>query len=590
MTRYSGKLKGYLFVIILALLLIIYNLFIIQIKRGNYYKNIADNNRFRKRRVEPVRGNIYDRNYLPLVINKPSINFYIIPNKIDDIDRYTKLISDNFPLSEKKIFKEIKKSKKITGREILIAHNIPYESFIKIAEMQNYYPAIFFKNENSRNYLINSHFLGYIRNINAQEFTKFKQKEYSLNSSIGKLGIEKQYEKILRGQVDYKIYQRDALGNNLDLLKYSPDETRSGKSLLLTIDKPLQTYITKMFKDTRHKGFVGVMNANTGGILAYVSIPQYDNNKFTGPFSHDDWQELISDSLNPILDRGIGAVYPPASTFKLITASLGLEENILSQDTKLEKCIGYYKYGGNISKCWYAPGHGSLSVVGAIQQSCDVFFYDLSLRLNLENFRQFTKENMLTIKTGIDIPGEVSGFFPSEIWYKNKFSNISSWQGFKINLAIGQGEVLTTPIQVLSYFAAIGNNGLWRRPHFLMQVIGGQKKPSTKGINLPISPSTLEIMQQALFETVNGGKKATGKFAKLRDPVMYGKTGTAQNHMSEVPHLWFAGYSKFRDPDLPTLAYVVFLENTQGGGGSVCAPISRNIISYYSKILRERSK
>ncbi len=583
----QDRLKVFFFLIIICFLGLVLRLLWIQAKQGDYYQKVALNNSFVKRKVPPTRGVIYDRNYRPLATNRSSINLYIIPAEVDSLPRYSRFLSSVFDADSSFAVRFAEKIEE-ESKEILLHEDVPYRQFVSIVESQNYYPAIQIKHESRRKYNIKSHFLGYVRNIGADEYQQLRGKGYSLNSFIGKRGLEKQYEPLLRGSPGYRLEQKDAFGKSLGIFTEGL-QVQDGKSIVLTIDAELQDAIGDMFAGTAYKGFVGVMDASTGGLLAYVSLPQYDGNLLNQSISQDVWQSLLVDTLNPLLDRGFGAVYPPGSIFKPITASLGLEENIIDEHTILEKCTGKFRYGGNVFRCWLHRGHGQLNVIGALKNSCDVFFYDLSLRLNLENFRQFTKSCGVTVKTGVDLPGEVSGFFPSRYWYKKRYPFTSSQQGFKVNLSIGQGELQVTPLQMLAYYGALGNDGVWRQPHFLKKVEGSSQDLDFSSYPLNISANTLRIINQGLYEVVNA-KKGTGSRAKLREPLMYGKTGSAQNHMSELPHVWFAGHCKYKDPTYPTLSYIVFLENLDGGGGSIAAPIAARVIRKYTKILKERHK
>ncbi len=573
--------------IIVCFLVLVFRLLWIQVKQGDYYLKVALNNSFVKRKVLPTRGVIYDRNYRPLATNRSSINLYIVPSEVDSLQRYSRFLSSVFDADSSFALRFVEKLSE-SSREILLHEDVPYQQFVSIVESQNYYPAIHIKHESRRKYNIKSHFLGYVRNIGADEYRQLRGKGYFLNSFIGKRGLEKQYESLLRGSPGYRLEQKNAFGKSLGIFTEGL-QVQDGKSIVLSIDAELQELIGKMFAGSAYKGFVGVMDASTGGLLAYVSLPQYDGNLLNQSISCDMWESLLADTLNPLLDRGSGAVYPPGSIFKPIVASLGLEENIIDEHTTLEKCTGRFRYGGNIFRCWLHKGHGVLDVVGALKHSCDVFFYDLSLRLNLENFRQFTKSSGVTVATGVDLPGEVSGFFPSRYWYKKRYPFTSSQQGFKVNLSIGQGELQVTPLQMLAYYGALANGGVWRQPHFLKRVEGGSQDVDFSSYPLSISPNTLKIIEKGLYEVVNT-KDGTGKRAKLKDPVMYGKTGSAQNHMSELPHVWFAGYCQYSDPVYPKLSYLVFLENLDGGGGSIAAPIAARVVREYSKILKERQK
>ena len=584
----QDRLKVFFVLIFLCVCVLLGRLMWLQIKLGDYYREVARNNSFVKKIVPPQRGMIYDRRFRPLALNRPSINLYIHPDKVDKLARYTDFLFPIFGSDSSAFAINLNKKLYENNSNILLQEDLAYLQFVKIAENLNYYPALAIKNESRRKYTIKSHFLGYVRSIDADEYKELRESEYSLNSFIGKRGLEKQYEALLRGKPGYKLEQKDAFGKRSGLIAEGL-KVQNGKSLVLSIDMDLQDYIGEYFAGTDYKGFIGVMDANTGGVLAYVSLPQYDNNLLNQTISRDIWLSLLTDTLNPLLDRGIGAVYPPGSIFKPIPASLGLEENIIDENTTLAKCTGAFRYGGNVFKCWDWNGHGEVNVVGGLKHSCDVFFYDLSLRLNLENFRQFTKENGITVRTGIDLPNEVMGFFPSRYWYRQKYPFTSSQQGFKINLSIGQGELQVTPMQMLAYYGALANGGTWRQPHFLKKVVGSSEDIEFSSYPLNISQNTLGILEKSLYKVVND-KDGTAPWAKLKDPVMYGKTGSAQNHVSELPHVWFAGYCRYKDPTYPTLAYIVFFENRDGGGGSIAAPVAARIIRKYTSILRERRK
>ena len=573
---YSGYVITFIFIIL------IFSIFKLQIIEGEKYKNIAEKNIVRIQTIYPTRGEIYDRKYRPIVLNKPSYNLYITPGKILDKEKVSRFISNNFDKEIEKIKKIIHENRYRLYQDILLIQNISFEKMIKTSEQFNYYPSLFFKAEKVREYFFANHFTGYTGRITEDEYGKFRGKGYSINSNIGKTGLEKYYENILRGENGKKVLQVDASGNNLEFFKHNLQIVpQNGDDLILTIDNDLQEYISSIFPKNKN-GSIVVMDIKTGGILAYVSKPDFDPNFFSGGISATQWDKLITDTQKPMLDRVIHGTYPPGSVYKPIIASLGLEEKVINHKTKLAKCDGGMWFGNRYFKCWLKKGHGRLAIEDAIKYSCDVFFYDLSTRFSLEQLNRYTKQNYLSTHTEIDLPGERRGFFPSRKWYIDNYGKYVGILGHKVNLSIGQGEILVTPLQICAYYSAIGNNGIWKRPHLLDKRIEAENtyKNIVEDKHLPMSEETLKLIQNSLYITVNE-RYGTGTAASISGIKVYGKTGSAENHMGKKTHSWFSGYAKC---DKFEIGFNVFVENG-GHGGSIGAPIAGKLISYYYGIL-----
>ncbi|MDP8268861.1 MAG: penicillin-binding protein 2 [Candidatus Tenebribacter davisii] len=571
------------YTVILIFLILLISVFKLQIIDSEKYKNIAKKNVFRIQTIYPTRGEIYDKKYRPIAINKPSYNLYITLGKIVNKDSVSKFISINFDKSIDEVAKIIHDNRYRSYQDILLIQDIPYEKKVLASEKLNYYPSLLFKTEKIREYTYSNHFTGHTGRITEDEYKTYRNKGYSINSNIGKTGLEKQYESILRGKNGQTVLQVDASGNNLDFFKYNLQVTpQNGSDLILTIDNDLQEYISSILPENA-KGSIVVMDLKTGGILAYISKPVYDPNLFASGISSAQWNNIISNPDNPLLDRVIHGTYPPGSVYKTIPASFGLESKLIEKDTKLAKCKGGMWFGDRYFKCWLEKGHGRLNVIDAIRYSCDVFFYDLSTKISLENLNRFTKQNYLSTRTGIDLPGERKGFFPSRKWYLEHYGKYVGILGHKVNLAIGQGEVLVTPLQICAYYSALGNNGVWKQPHLLDKRI--ETKHSYKNIaeekHLPLSEETIKIIQRALYLAVNG-KYGTGTAASIKGIDVYGKTGSAENHMGDTTHAWFSGFAKCNKFEI---GFAVFVENG-GHGGSVSAPIARKLINYYYGILK----
>ncbi|MDZ4121595.1 MAG: penicillin-binding protein 2 [Candidatus Cloacimonadaceae bacterium] len=560
---------------------LVVSLFRLQVIEGEYYKVVAQRNYVRILRIPATRGEIYDQKYRPIVSNIASHNLYLESGKITNLPALTAFLDEHFGMEEQVLKDLIAQNRFRTYEEILIADNLDYEAVLSLSEQLNYFPELTFRVGTTRHYQYPNHFTGYVGRINEKEYAQYRVEDYSINSFIGKTGLENFYEVLLRGKDGREIVQVDAYGRNLNLLRTDGMIAPvNGLGLVLTIDNDLQEFSEQAFP-AGLRGAIVVMDVKTGGVLAYVSHPQYDPNIFMNRISPDVWASLNT-SDKPMLDRVIHAAYPPGSVFKPITGAMGLELGITNRHTTYSFCSGGLQVGNRFFKCWLHSGHGLTNIVSALKVSCDVYFYDLSMKLGLDSFRDFTLKHNVCTKTGIDLPNERNGFFPSTEWYKKTFGQRISILGHKVNLAIGQGEILTTPLQICALYAAIANNGMWIQPHLLKNTVGKGRLSRHELVKmeqhpLPLSPINLSIIQQGLWEVCNapGG---TATHVKVSGATVYGKTGSAENSMGKVTHAWFAAYMV---TDKPNIAVTVFLENA-GGGGSMAAPVANKILNYYA--------
>lgn len=588
MNRKTQYILVYQIIISIIFLILLSALFNLQIVKGDRYKEIAEKNFFRIRRINAARGIIYDSKLRPIAHNVASVNLYYRPFLLKNKEEMVQFVSTNLPVSKENLLKLIHNNRFRLYDEILLYENIQYDTLAKISEKINYHPSLFFKVETRREYSFQNHFTGYVGRINEKEYAKLKEEEYTINSMIGKSGLEKYYERIISGKPGYEVLQVDAQGRNLNLFTHNLNkQPENGLHLVLTINNDLQNYVNTIYPK-EFAGAVVVMNPQTGGILSYNSYPEYDQNWFTGKITQEQWDFLSKNPTKPMLDRVINAAYPPGSTFKAITGSFGLEKGIVNSGTRLAFCSGGLQIGNRFFKCWSPSGHGTSNILDALRVSCDVYFYDLSMKLKLDEFYEFVRQNKLIDKTGIDLPFERKGFFPDTAWYKKRLGKYFSLVGRKANLAIGQGEALTTPLELCAYYSALANNGIWTRPHLLERAIGSriisykELYPDEK-VRLPISSQTLAIINEGLWQVCNapGG---TGGGARVPGVKVFGKTGSAENAHGGKTHAWFACYAEWENPEI---AIVVFMENA-GHGGSMSAPIAGKIIQYYHTNIRNK--
>ena len=573
-------------VTILITLFLLFFLFKLQIYDGKEYSNYALNNYVKKRTIYAQRGEIFDRNGLPIVQNYPAIHLGVIPSFIKDKEALKSFLKSKLSLSDSTFNKVLDDARFRRYKTALLSDNLSPAEIAIIAENMNFFPSLKFDIGTTRKYQIPNHFTGYLGRINRKEYLKNKSKGYSYNSYIGKTGIEKEYEHLLTGVDGIELKLVDAKGRDLKLFTDISKQKQEiykpaipGMNLTLSIDRRLQDYVETLFPE-HSEGSAIVMDYTSGEILAYVSKPTVDQNMFMRRISTSTWEAIKSDTTKPMLDRVSRAVYPTGSVFKIVTSAYGLENNLISRWTKLKACTGGMEVGNHYFKCWNRYGHGSLDVVDALKVSCDVFFYDLSTRMKLDDFHFYVKDSMLSEKSGIDLPNESSGFFPTVDWYKRFYGPYASIKGQMINLSIGQGEAYMTPLQVCALYSGVANQGIWKKPHLLVNATRGDSViyysdiEQNRSVELPLKPSTLAIIQEGLRKVVSE-KGGTARSLLKPGRKIYGKTGSAEHKKGRLTHAWFAGYEKETN-----IALCVFREEA-GHGGSIAVPIANKIFDYY---------
>src|SRR5690554_642396 len=366
----------YVSIALFGILLI--SLFQLQVIQGEHYQRVAESNFVRIRRLTATRGEIYDQKYRPIVQNIPAHNLYLTASTIQDLPALTRFLELHFEFSPQELDNAILRHRFRSYEEILLVDNVAFEKMLSVSEYLSHYPELSFRVDSTRKYHYSNHFTGYVGRINEREYEQHRDEDYSINSYIGKTGLERYYEVLLRGKDGREIVQVDARGRSLGLFKEGGyQDPLHGLSLVLTIDNDLQDFAMRVFPDGI-KGAIVVSDVRTGGILAYVSKPEYDPNLFMRRISPEIWEGLNNPN-KPMLDRVIHATYPPGSVFKPITVGLGLQKDIVQRDTRLSSCTGGFQVGNRWFRCWDHDGHGRTNAVEALMVSCDVYYYDLSL-------------------------------------------------------------------------------------------------------------------------------------------------------------------------------------------------------------------
>ncbi len=515
------------------------------------YKRLAKENYAKPQVVEAPRGRIYSRDGTILADNVPSHSIVI----------------DSIHISEE----EYKELYSLLNTHCYTINNVHFSVICMIEEHKEKFPSVSIRACPRRRYPnseVFSHLLGYTSEISKQELKLYPG--YRLGTTIGKSAIEKNYEEFLRGKDGTRYIEVDARGRELDLLSYTSPEP--GCDVLLNIDADLQIFAYEILPD---RGACVAMNPKNGEVLLWVSKPGFNPNLFSGGIPSEVWGQWKEDSLSPLWDRVLKGCFPPASIFKLVTAATGLEKGIVTPYTKQPvSCKGSITIGRRNFRCWETHGH--LNLVDAIIHSCDVYFYQLGIEIGVEALMSQANKIGLGRKTGVDIPGELAGLIPSKKWYDKRYGRGRWSEGISANLSVGQGEILTSPLQILYFVSGIANSRALYTPRIVARVLN----PSGEEIfsstphsrNIPWSAETIEVLRQGMLGVVEE-LDGTGRLARVPEIKVAGKTGTAQNPHGEH-HAWFVAFAPYDEPEI---CVVVFVENG-GMGGSVAAPIAGKIL------------
>ena len=564
----------YIFVIFVHFL-IIARFFKIQILDNEKYSKRAKSNYVRALSLPAPRGLILDRNGEIIVDNYPTYVLFAIGAEIKDKSKNYEIISKSTGIDTSILIKNYKNNYRSRFIPTKIAKDLTIEQLSKLEEEKNNLSGIIYKQFPERIYhpkVKATHVLGYLKEVNQEMIDNFKIAKYSYGDLVGWAGIEKQYESSLRGEKGVSYYQVDAFGREAGKVEVYDDLlSEPGGNLSTTLDLDMQLLVEEIFKDL--KGSAIVSKPKTGEVLAYLSSPDYDPDLFTGLVSSKDWQNVVSDPDRPLLDRTTNGLYPPGSIYKMIVAIELLENKLVDEDWTAT-CTGEYEFYDRVHKCWDENGHGVVDVESAIAQSCDVYFYEAIQKVRLNNLEKRSMDFYHGIPTGIDLPSEMKGKVPNRK-YMNKLYGRYGWStGAMLNISIGQGEILVTPIQMAAYVNILATKGVSNKLHLVETEINEDLK------SISVNPKTWEIIHNSMREVVYG-KKGTGKLSNPNIPgvVVSGKTGTAENPHGET-HAWYIGFADYDSKDM--ISVVVLVENG-GGGGSIASPIARKIFKKYNE-------
>lgn len=575
----------------LALLVavVIGRLWQLQIYEGPYYRDLSENNRTRTITVEPARGLIYDRNQVLLANNVPSFGLYVALEDVKDIGRLVERLVELIGLDETMLRKRLSApGSRQTPRKLKDGLTLKEAALIESHRLD--FPGVSVQVESQRNYpagVVAAHLLGYVGEISQDQLEREEYGELHQGSIIGQYGIEKTYDRFLRGRTGQKLMEVDAVGHEKSTKLVEKPE--AGDDLYLTIDVRLQRLAEQLLGE--ESGAIVVMETRTGEVLALASRPTFDPNFLSRDMTAKQWAEIVQNEGRPLTNRAIQGQYPPGSTFKIIMATAALETQTVGPDTRIH-CSGGYPFGKRVFHDWKKGGHGAMDVVSAMVNSCDVFFYTVGQRMGIEAIASYSEQYKLGTQTGIELPSERVGVVPSPAW-KEKARNEPWFPGETISAAIGQGYVNATPIQMTQVIATVANRGEIMRPRLVKAIMDRatgnlQELPSLSRGRLAVKPTTLELIRESLAGVVSHG---TATKAKSTLVAIAGKTGTAQaaalrsGPEKDIPkhlrdHAWFVAYAPV---DKPKIAVGVLVEH-MGHGGSAAAPLAKVMIEEYVKL------
>ena len=593
-------------IVILFLLIIISRFWYLQINLGEHYRDLAENNRVRIRSVPPPRGHIFDKYGREIVTNRPSFNVSLIREDSFDIQDVLKRLSVVLDEDIEELWERIRKGAG-TPRHlpITLKEDVDWETLAYLENNKYKFSGIRIEVQPVRIYHygdLGANIIGYTGSISPKELEADKEGVYEGGDLIGKRGLERIREADLRGEKGSSSTEVNARGFEQQQLKHQ--DPLPGRDIHLTIDVELQQAAEQYLAISDKAGAVVALEVDTGRVLAAVSSPTIHLEDFIGGISLKNWNALLENKRNPLLNKTVQGVYPPGSTYKIVTALAGLSEGVITENTTFY-CPGHYYFGRRLYRCWKHSGHGTVDIRRALTESCDVFFYQVGQRLGVDRLAAYAKKLGLGTRSGIELEHEKAGIVPTKDWKRKRFKE--KWhEGETLSVAIGQGFNNMTPLQICLMTAAIANGGRIYQPQIveMVKTTDGEiiERLTPKLLSeLPSrDKSYLHIVKDGLLGVVQG-KRGTARNVRIEGLTVAGKTGTAQVvrlaqykglKEQDIPykfrdHAWFTCYAP---ADNPKIAVTVLVEHGLHGG-SGAGPIARVLLKkYFEQYLLEQAR
>ena len=575
----QGRLAVVSYVIVGMIALLLFGFWKLQIIDSDRYSQLAERNRVRSIPIIAPRGSMLDREGRVLVDNYPSFSVLLLRDAPSQVEKLLPQIADGLSMTLDEVKQEIDAARAMPKFQPIVIK--PQASPSDIAFIESHrsdIPVLEMLMVHRRRYPhgdMLASAIGYVGEVSAEqvEASDSKQKPGDI---VGKAGLEREYNDTLMGTDGMRRVIVNSIGKEMGRLEQQ--DAIPGKPIKLTIDFDLQNIADSYMADK--EGAVVAMDGRTGEILAMVSRPTFDPNDFAIRISASEWRSLNSDTRTPLLNRAIQGQLAPGSVFKIVMATAMLESKALPENFTAF-CPGHAEFYGRTFHCWRPAGHGTVDLHKAIVESCDVFFYTIGQRLGIDRIHEYATGLGLGRRTGIDLPSEETGLMPSEEWVQRVFHH-KWYAGETISVAIGQGAVTVTPVQLVRMIAAVATGGNLLQPHLL-------KNFSAKAERFPLAEGTVEQVTQGMYGVINEG--GTGSSLKLQNIEFSGKSGTAQlmsygagsrmGSKGKETNGWFVGYAPRRDPEIVVAAVI---QGSSEHGGTTAGPVVRDIVkAYYDK-------
>lgn len=544
-----------------------------QILQNDKYQLRAETNRLRAIPLEPPRGAILDRNGKIIAENLPGFSVKLLAPSADSLEAVLERVARIVTIDSRDMAGIVRRWRAARYQPVTVIGDAEFETVSRLEERRALLPGLIIQSEPKRVYpqgTAVAHLVGYVSEVTESDLERNRFPGAALGSIVGKSGLEREYDSIIRGRAGVRYAEVNARGRlvreDVGTASLPPDP---GQPIRTTVDLDLQRYIDSIWP----AGVRGAMIAMTpkGEIRALYSAPSYDPNLFVGGISTTEWRRLSDDPATPLLNRAINGRYPPASPFKLAVSAMGLKRGVVDMSTRMpESCTGGYRLGNRIFKCWKKEGHGSLDLVGAVAQSCDVYFYQLGQRLGLQTILDAGIAMGFDGRTGIDLPSEQRSLYPATTaYFDSLYRGPRNWSAPAtiLNFSIGQGEITQTLINMVQFYQALAGDGTEVAPHLF-------QAQEAETHSLGLSEEQLRGLRRSLIAVLEAGTAGRSRRAGLS---IAGKTGTAQQS-SGKDHGWFIGFAPTEDPVLVVGAIMEEMEHGSDVGPYVADALARYIL------------
>jgi penicillin-binding protein 2 len=574
------KRRARLAAVVIAVLMgvLALSFFRVQVMRGTAWALQSDSNRLRVLQVPAPRGTIFDRYGRVIADNIPSYSVSLFPAPLDSIRATLNRLQPILGIDDQRVEELIEQASLDRRMPLQVLRDAEYPVVAALEERRGDFPDVFMEVRPKRRYMGGTalgHILGYVGEISREELDNPRFEGYEQRMIVGKDGLERQYEGSLQGDQGVRYVEVDAVGRVVGSFEgYAAAEALPGEDLYLHIDLELMEFIDEIFPEGG-RGAVVMLNVEDGGILALYSAPSFDPNHFVGGIERGLWDALNQDPSRPLFNRAVIGRYPPASTWKLASGAIGLELGVVDPHAFMPvPCTGTFRYGNDVRACWNNAGHGYLDMAGAIAHSCNVYFYQLGLRVGLETLVHEGSRLGFGELCGVDLPAESRGVFPAGLDFWRERYGWPPTENEVLSLVIGQGPNDQTPLKMAQFYLAIGRDGSAPAPQLARPGPGENPDISWR---LDLGNESLEALREGLRQVTAVGGTAFNSSLEHWD--LIGKTGTAQQGTGLLPHAWFVGLAGPWDTS-PEIAVAVIIEEGESGSRAA-APIAAKAADFH---------